>query len=195
MKKYLAEALGTLALTLVVALSLAGKFPIPTPVLAGLVLGLFVYSVGHISGTHINPAVTLGLWSVKKIKTNEALLYIISQCIGAVLAWGLVRYTVGATGLIVSNSVMTGVAELIGTFFFAFGIAAVVFKKDLSVVSGLVIGGSLTLGIAFAAMLGSNGVLNPAVAIGINSLNLMYVLGPIIGSILGMQAYIYLNKK
>lgn len=195
MKKYLAELLGTFALTLVVALSLAGKFPVPTPVLAGLVLGLFVYSVGHISGTHINPAVTAGLWSVKKIKTLEALIYIISQCIGAGAAWALATYTTGLATLSVSNSVMTGVAELIGTFFFAFGIAAVVFKKDLSVVSGLVIGSSLLLGIAFAATLGSNGVLNPAVAIGINSFNLMYVLGPIIGSVLGMQAYIYLNSK
>ncbi len=195
MKKYLSEVLGTFALTLIVALSLAGGSPVPTAVLAGLVLGLFVYSVGHISGTHINPAVTAGLWSVRKISSMEAVYYIVCQFIGAALAWLLVANTVEPASLMVSNSLMTGVAELIGTFFFAFGIAAVVFKKDLSVVSGLVIGGSLLLGIVYAATLGSNGVLNPALALGINSFNLMYVIGPIVGSILGMQAYWYLNNK
>ena len=89
-KKYLAEALGTFTLALVVALSIVTKFPIATPILAGLVLMLFVYSIGHISGAHINPAVTIGLWSIKKIKTNEALAYIVSQFIGAGIALFLV---------------------------------------------------------------------------------------------------------
>lgn len=54
MKKYIAEGLGTATLTLVVGLSLKVGFPIVTPILAALVLGLFVYSIGHISVTHIN---------------------------------------------------------------------------------------------------------------------------------------------
>jgi glycerol uptake facilitator-like aquaporin len=55
--------------------------------------------------------------------------------------------------------------------------------------SGLVVGGSLLLGIALASLLGSNGVINPAVALGIGSFNVMYVLGPVLGSLLGMQVY------
>lgn len=192
MKKYFVEALGTFALTLVVALSIAGSFPVSTPVLAALVLGLFVYSVGHISGTHINPAVTLGLWSIKKIRTAEALNYIGSQFIGACAAFFLASSLgdVGVSaGITVSNSWMVFVAELLGTFFFAFGIASVVYEKTPGHFSGFVVGGSLLLGITIAALLGSNGVLNPAVAFGIGSFGLMYVLGPIIGSILGMQVY------
>ncbi len=182
-----------MTLTLVVALSIITKFPVPTPVLAGLVLLLFVYSMGHISGTHINPAVTIGLWSIKKIKGEEAILYIISQIIGAAVALFLVSCLVGSPQLTVSDSLLVGFAEALGTFFFAFGIASVVYGKSPSAVSGIVIGGSLLLGITIAATIGSNGVLNPAVALGIQSFNWMYLLGPIIGSVLGMQAYKYLN--
>ena len=191
-KKYLVEALGTFALTLVVALSIVVKFPVATPILAALTLGLFVYSVGHISGAHINPAVTIGLWSIKKIKTNEVLFYMVAQFVGAGIAMMIVSYTVGLATLTVSNSLLIGFAEALGTFFFTFGITSVVYGKAHSVMSGIVIGGSLLLGIAMAAMFGSNGVLNPAVAFGIGSFGWMYVLGPVVGSIAGMQAYKYL---
>ncbi len=197
MKKYIAEALGTFTLALVVALSLAGHFPVSTPVLAALVLGLFVYSIGHISGAHINPAVTLGLWSIKKIKSADAVNYIIAQAVGGAIALFLASYvgSVGVSaGTVVANSLQVGLAELLGTFFFAFGIASAVYGKTPVEASGLVVGGSLLLGITISALLGANGVLNPAVALGIGSFGVMYVVGPIVGSILGMQAYKYLES-
>lgn len=194
MKKYIAEALGAGTLTLVVALSLVSRVPLSTPVLAGLVLGLFVYTIGYISGAHINPAVTIGLWSIQKIKTNEAILYVVSQFIGVSIALFVVSLVSVVPTLTVSTSYMVILAECIGTFFFTFGIASVVYGKVPDSLSGLVIGGSLLLGIIIASMIGSNGVLNPAVAFGIKSFNLMYLLGPIIGSIAGMNAYKYLHK-
>jgi glycerol uptake facilitator-like aquaporin len=197
MKKYIAEFIGTFALTFVVALSIAGKFPVSTPVLAGLVLALFVYSIGHLSGSHINPAVTIGAWSIKKISTIDATGYVISQVLGAVVAMFL-AYSVGVNGvtsrILVSNLLSVGVAEALGMFFFTFGIASVVYGKVQDTVSGLVVGGSLLLGIAIAALFGSNGVLNPAVALGIGSFGIMYVLGPIVGSIVGMNTYRYISK-
>jgi glycerol uptake facilitator-like aquaporin len=190
MKKYVGEAVGTGVLTMVVALALAGTFPVPVAVLAALTLGLFVYTLGHLSGTHINPAVTVGAWSIGKVSTDDMIKYVIAQAIGAGAALLLVQTMVAdPADLIVSSGLEVGLAELIGTAVFTFGIASVVFGKAPAVMSGLVIGGSLLLGIAVAALLGSNGVLNPAVALGIGSFNIMYVLGPILGSVLGMQVY------
>lgn len=193
-KKYIAEILGTFALTLVVGLSIMGNFPLATPLLAALTLGLFVYSVGHISGTHINPAVTIGAWSIKKISNQDAWLYIVSQFVGATVAVLVLMYTVGAPEVGGSNSLVAVISEALGTFFFAFGIASVVYGKAPSQLSGVVVGGSLLLGIAVAALLGSNGVLNPAVAYGIGSFSLSYILAPVVGSVLGFQAYKYLGK-
>ncbi len=193
MKKYIAEALGTGTLTFVVGLSIAGTFPVPTPVLAALVLGLFVYSIGHISGCHINPAVTLGALSIKKIKLNDALYYFVAQVMGAGVAYLLLQNLVTMPELVISGSVLTGGAEFLGTFFFTFGIASVIYGKTPSALSGIVIGGSLLLGITISALLGANGILNPAVALGIGSFGLMYLVAPLLGSLAGMQAYKYLQ--
>jgi len=194
MKKYIAEALGTGTLTLVVGLSLAGVFPISTPILAGLVVGLFVYSVGAISGAHFNPAVSIGLWSLKKIEGKEVIGYIIAQFIGAAVAMFIVSSTVGRPDLDVASSLPIFAAELVGIFFLIFGIASFVYGNTSKDMSGIVVGGSLVLGITIASLLGSNGVLNPAVALGVGSFNLVYILGPIAGSLLGAHTYRFLSK-
>ena len=81
-KKYLVEVLGTMTLTLVVALSIVGKFPVPTPVVAALCLGLFVYTIGHISGAHINPAITIGAWVIKKLVLMKLFLILLHNLLG-----------------------------------------------------------------------------------------------------------------
>lgn len=190
--KLIAEGLGTFALTLAVLTSLQiQSSAIATPVVAGLVLALFVYTIGSKSGSHINPAVTLGLWSINKIKTNEAVSYIIVQVLGGLLAYILVSTQTGSSMTLgtMPESTTVFLAEAIGAFFFGFGIAAVVYGKVRDDVSGLVIGGSLLLGIVLAAGLGSAGILNPAVALALGSLNLSYVLGSIAGVMLGMNFY------
>lgn len=189
MKKYIAEGLGTFALALTVGLSIAGVFPVPTPLLAALVLGLFVYSIGHLSGSHINPAVTIGAWSIGKISPKDAASYIVAQFIGAGVAYGFITAFSHVSSLTISNGWTTGVAELVGTFFFTFGIASVIYGRTPGNLSGVVVGGSLLLGIAVSATMGANGVLNPAVALGIGSFGVMYIIGPIIGSVLGMRVY------
>ncbi len=188
-KKYFAEVIGTFALTLAVSLSIYAGGAVATPIIAGITLGLFVYNLGHISGAHFNPAVTIGLLSIKKIGLSDAISYIISQFIGAWLAM-LVAGSVGATlSPIVNGAWVIGLAELIGAFFFTFGIAAVVYRKTPAEFSGVAIGASLLLGEVVAAAIGSNGIINPAVAMGLGSFNIMYALGPIVGAILGMRVY------
>lgn len=193
MKKYIVEALGTFALTLAVGLSLAGQFPVSTPILAALTLGLFVYSIGHLSGAHINPAVTIGAWSIKKINNEDAVGYLISQFFGAAVALTVMSQVISPVKMTVDASIMVGVAELIGAFFFTFGIASVIYSRTPSQLSGIMVGGSLLLGIAFATLLGSSGIINPAVALGIGSFGWMYIVGPILGAVAGMQTYKYLR--
>lgn len=194
MQKYLAEFIGALGLTLAVIISLGGAISLPTPVIAALTLCLFVYSVGHISGAHLNPAVTIGLLSLRKINLRDAVGYIISQFLGAGAALYIGRLMVSSPSMLVVNSPAVFLSELIGTFFFAFGIASAVFGKAPTNMSGIVVGGSLLLGISLASVL-SNGVLNPAVALGIGSFSWSYLFGPIAGSLLGMWAFNFLAER
>ena len=198
-KKIFAEALGTFALVFVVMTAIATGSAI-TPWLAGLTLGLMVYSLGHISGTHINPAVTIGAWSIGKISLQDAAKYVTAQFIGAFVAMLMVHAFIPEATSLISLAVMPTAtltvlcAEILGMFFFTFGIASVIYGKTPSDFSGVVVGLSLTLGIMIA-IIGSAGILNPAVALGLGSFNFMYILGPIAGSVLGMNAYKSLMVK
>ena len=194
-RKYVAELVGTFALTLAVSLSLLVGMPLVTVLVAGLTLGLAVYTVGPISGAHLNPAVTLGLASVKKISGRDAILYIIFQLLGAMLAMLAAR---GITGEILAvlteDTLVVGAVEALGAAVLVFCVSAVAYKKVDSEASGLVVGGSLTLGLLMTAGF-SNGVLNPAVAIGIGSISLMYLFAPIVGGVFAAWLYKYLVNK
>ncbi len=187
-KRLVAELFGTFSLTIAVLISVNSPgFLVPTPVIAGLTLGLFVYTIGPISGCHINPAVTIGLASIRKIGIAEAGGYIVAQFIGAAIALLLGGMLfVEPAALEVANTGSVGFSEALGAVVFLFGIGAVVLGRVPAAMSGIVIGGSLTLGVGWAAQ-ATNGVLNPAVAFGIGSFSAAYVWGPILGAIVGAQ--------
>ena len=194
LQKYVAELLATFSLAFAVSASLVNDLGMITPIIAGLVLGLFVYTVGGVSGAHLNPAITIALFTRKKINGTDALLYIASQFLGALLALQLCMYLFGAepaADMAGGTSVL--VAEAIGCFFLAFGVAFAVHKGTADN-SGIVVGGSLLLGILVAAG-ASNGVVNPAVSIavgGLSSISLTYLLAPIVGAVGAMWLYDYL---
>lgn len=190
-KQLLAEMFGTFTLAFAVLGSLSISEPvIATPLIAALVLGLFVYSIGSVSGSHINPAVTAGLWSIRRINSMDASKYIVAQLIGALAAYFVATVFFGDLAMeLVPESMTVFWAELVGMTLFTFGIASVVYGKVVDTVSGLVIGGSLLLGIILAAHLGSAGILNPAVGLALGSVSLSYIAGAVVGSMVGMNLY------
>ncbi len=192
---YLAEFLGAFGLALAVTMSVVLEFGLPTPLIAGVTLGLFVYTVGSISGAHLNPAITIAMLAHKKIEVKDAFFYIVLQLLGGFAAFGLVLLLNGEPAFVpVDGSFLTFVAEALGAAFLAFGVIAVVFGNVDDDMAGVVICGSLFIG-AMIASVQSNGVLNPAVALGLDSVSLAYVLGPIVGALVGSALYRVLVRK
>lgn len=191
-RRYTAECVGTGLLTFAVLGSISQNTA--TPFVAALVLMLMVYITGGISGAHVNPAVTAALWSVKRIKSSEAIAYIVAQVVGAIAAQLLFLAFLGTLPEVtVTTTWAVAVGEAVGAFVFLLGISAVVYDKVHRAAGGLVVGSSLLLGILLAS-LASNGVLNPAVAIGIRSISAWYLVAPFVGAILAVQFFHWLTK-
>jgi glycerol uptake facilitator-like aquaporin len=158
----------------------------------GLALGLLVLALGPVSGGHFNPAVTIGMWTLRKINTVQAIGYLVVQMLGGLAAWQLANYFIGSelqniAGKSFSWKIL--VAEAVGTFVFTFGIAAAVYRKYEGAKAAALIGGSLFMGVVVAS-LASNAVLNPAVALANQSWGRAYIFGPIIGAVVGMNLYV-----
>jgi glycerol uptake facilitator-like aquaporin len=195
----MAELVGTCLLALAVLVSIGGYVPwAPTPVVAGVSLGLIVLLIGGISGAHVNPAVTLGMRSLNKLDNASTISYIVAQFVGAGAAWVLITLLLDGEAVpqVASADVSSTVwiAEIIGTFFFTLGIAATVNAKHEGAGTAMGVGLSLLTGISFAAV-ASNGGLNPAVATAIGSGTVAYLVGPIIGSVLGMNFFVHTMTK
>lgn len=190
-----AEFLGTFFLTLTILLSLLGEIALSTPIIAALTLMIFVYTVGALSGAHLNPAITIGLLATKKIKPKEAMGYIIVQIIGSALALILTSLTFQNLPAMSTEGIVWQIilGEFIGTFLLAWGVYAVASDKTTEGASGATIGGSLLLGILIASPF-SNAILNPAVALGIQSISTCYIITPIIASITAMLIYRHLDS-
>ncbi|MBP6038501.1 MAG: aquaporin [Candidatus Saccharimonas sp.] len=146
-----AELLGTFVLTLVALLA----FKETAALYVGLTLSLLVVAVGATSGAHVNPAVTFGLWAMRKLKLVLVPFYWAAQFLGALLALVVTNWmTSGATLANFSlfdhvsqmNWALFGV-ELVGMAVFMFGLAAAVSRVDLSA-------GTRALGVGFSLMVG-----------------------------------------
>ncbi|MFZ1324181.1 MAG: aquaporin [Candidatus Saccharimonadales bacterium] len=160
----------------------------------GLTLGMLVLALGPVSGGHFNPAVTIGLWTVRKVKTLQAVSYLAAQMLGGLAAWQLANYFVGQELPSVANKSFDWkvlVAEAVGTLVFTFLVSSAVFQRYEGGKAAALIGGGLTIGVIVASS-ASNAVLNPAVALANQSWSWAYAAGPIVGALIGTNLYVLL---
>ena len=228
MKKYLAECIGTCALVvlgcgtamLVGCDAASGGGYILTALAFGLAIVAMAYSVGNISGCHINPAVSLAVLLTGGMEKKDFVPYVVAQCVGALIGSAILAAIFalggvtdmtggfGSNGLAgVSGNALAGlIVEIILTFLFVLAILGVTSKKaGHGSFGGLVIG--LTLVVIHILGIGLTGTsVNPArsigpaivAAIGGNTAPLaciwVFIVGPLAGAALAAVVYKALEK-
>jgi aquaporin Z len=175
----LAEFLGTailVSVALVLTETTAVSYFIATSLAVTLVV--IVLAFGGISGAHVNPAITFGTWTARRIGTLRAIAYIAAQMLGGLAAWQVYQYLVDKplAARTIHFDTRIWVAEMIGTFVLALGFTAAVYSAALFV--GIIV-----------ASVGSAGLLNPALALGLRSWSTVYILGPLVGALIGVNLY------
>ena len=211
MRKYIAECVGTMLLTLVacgIAVT-SGVDLVATSLAFGLVIVAAAYSIGNVSGCHINPAVSIALFVSGKMTLKECIRYIIAQVIGAFVGSLLLALvlggfkSLGANGLVGNTTVCIAIiVEVILTFIFTTTILGVTDKKENGHVTGIVIGLSLVLVHLFGLPFTGTSVnparsLAPAVLQGGSALcNVwIFIVSPIVGAVLAGLFYRYVLKE
>lgn len=213
MKKYVAEFIGTLVLVLfacgtaaVVGCDPSGSGYLLTALAFGLVIVAMAYSIGNISGCHINPAVSIAMLACKKISLRDFVGYVIAQFLGAIAGAALLMLIVGKESGLGANALYNGdvwlsvLIEVILTFVFVLSILGVTSRQGNSAVSGVVIGLSLTLVHILGISLTGTSVnparsFGPALLVGGDALKCVWVflLAPLVGGILAALVYQWLD--
>ena len=167
----------------------------------GSVVAAFIYAVGHVSGAHFNPAVTLGFWATGRFSIRCVFPYVAAQCAGAIAASLLLRFSfgtvanLGATLPLADNWLQAAVIETVLTFILMFVILGSGLDRRAPVgFAGLAIG--LTVGLEAACMGPVTGAsmnparsLAPALVAGIWQHQWLYFIAPILGAQLAVVAY------
>ena len=207
-KSLVAEFIGTFALIFIGAGALAiGSANLVGVALAhGLVIVTFAYAYGHISGTHINPAVTLGLLIAGEIEFVAAIGYWIVQFLGGILGavvLNAVLPNAGDLGVTILGEGVTPVQGLVVEIVLTFFLVNTIFNTAISGKAGNLAGLAIGLTLALAILMGgplTRASLNPARTLGpaIVSGNYadiwLYFIGPFVGGILAALLYIGVLK-
>lgn len=216
-KKYLAEFIGTCVLVLfacgtAVVVKCSDDNPagyLATALAFGLVIVAMAYSIGNVSGCHINPAVSIAMLINGKMSFKDFIGYIIAQFAGATAGAALLMLFVGrdsglgANALYENDNYAVSIAvEVILTFVFVLAILGVTSKKENGSVAGIVIGLSLTLvhllGIHFTGTsVNPARSFGPAIFAGGDALaNLwVFIVAPLAGGVLAALVYKFLDSK
>jgi MIP family channel proteins len=212
--KFLVEIVGTFILVYAIAsaatvYSDSGQLGvIGIGLVHALVLTAVVYAIGYRSGAQVNPAVTIGLLVTKKIGGKEAVVYIIAQIIGAVLAAAVV-YSIFGSEMSASvtlpsddNVVRALILETVMTFTLVYVVLATTTSKNFKIVplAGIAIGFTLGLNVIFGGSI-TGGSLNPARSFGPALItwnfeyNWIYWVSPIAGGLIAAGVYKILHTK
>lgn len=181
----------------------------------GAAIGIMVYAFGHISGAHINPAVTIAMLVTKNINGKDAAGYIGCQIVGAIAAafthmailpeaGAAVKFgTQAGPSELLNSSAASGVGvEILLTFFLVTTIfMAAVHRKAAAGMAGIAIGGMIFLlhlvGVPLTgASMNPARTLGPAVASGFWEFHWIYWVGPIVGAIIAglVMQYVYVKR-
>lgn len=216
-KKYLAEFIGTLVLVLfacgtaaVVGCNTASADTayLLTALAFGLVIVAMAYSIGNVSGCHINPAVSLAMLISGKMNVKDFIGYVIAQFLGAIAGAAILGCLAGwdcgfgANGLFEASVIKSLIVEIILTFVFVLAILGVTSKVENSRISGLVIGFTLTLVHIFGIHFTGTSVnparsFGPALFAGGEALSSVWVfiVAPLIGGALAAIVWKLLSGK
>ena len=195
-----AEFIGTglLALVILTVQHTSIGFPYFVAIAAGLTLAAATATFGLSGdGAHFNPAVTIGMWTTRQIKTLPAAVYVVAQMLGGWAAYYMYTYFT-RTSLQPVGGHYDGhilVAEALGAFVLTLAYGAAVFHGYVNSKTAVLVGAAYTAGIIIASS-ASLGLANPAVALSVRAFDVLgsmgwgtYVLGPVLGSVIGFNLY------
>ena len=177
MNKYIAEFIGTFFLVLIVGCTvIPAAAGVIAPLAIGAALMVMVFATGHVSGGHLNPAVTLAVFLRGTCPARDVIPYWVAQIVAGVVAAFVAVYLCGRSGtpMEIKSVPMAFVAEFLFTFALTFVVLNVATAKGTANNSfyGLAIGMTVMTG-AFAVGGISGGAFNPAVAVGIGIMKLV----------------------
>ncbi len=207
-----AEFIGTFLLAAIV-ISTSGQ-----PIFIFFALVAISLTIAHLSGAHVNPAITFGAWISRKMSTLNAVYYIIAQILGAMLALVALNALVGGspgqqnplTGQMQAPELFKAVqavegkewyaffASMLGLGVFGFAFASALREKKEHIAAAFTVGGGLFMGLIIA---GQAAILNPAVALSLQSFSelkgdtaltwalAIHVIAPLIGAAIGFLLY------
>ncbi|MBR6529871.1 MAG: MIP family channel protein [Clostridia bacterium] len=173
----------------------------------GLVLCIMAYTIGSVSGCHINPAVSFGKFLCGAMSAWELFAYVVAQCLGALAGGGVLYLLLGRTSTLGANGLFEGdvfksiAVEVILTALFVFAVLVVTEKKELSQNCPLIVGLALTLVHIFGIYFTGTSVnparsLGPAVFVGGAALSNVWVfwIGPLFGAFAASLLYLGLVR-